>query len=288
MLSRVPHNKNYYFYGVILSFGMRYRRMLYRSFSLLTYLLFSRHKRGHGIHSPFVYEFITRVLRNKPLPPELERIERIRTALLQSNEFIWVDDFGSGGQGNAQEKKAVSRIAATASTRCKYGRLLYRISRHYKPKKILELGTSLGLGSMYLGMASPDSEILTVDGCEACSRIAAGNFRELGLDNIRIWKGTFDNILPELLKKLSWIDLVYFDGDHRKDRLLHYFETALPYTRNESVFIVDDIHWSADMEVAWEQIKKHPKVKATVDLFQMGIVFFKKELQKQNFLVRFL
>ncbi len=267
---------------------MIFGRMLYRSFSLLTYLLISRHKRGHGIHSPYVYEFITEVLQSRAVPPELERIEKIRTSLRKSDEFIRVDDFGSGGQGDVQKRKAVSRIAVTASTRCKYGRLLYRISRYYKPKKILELGTSLGFGSMYLGMANPHSEIITVDGCDACSAIAAGNFRKLGLDNIRIRNGTFDNILAELLKELHWIDLVYFDGDHRKDRLLHYFEIALLYIRNESIFIVDDIHWSAEMEEAWEQIKKHPKVKVTVDLFQMGIVFFRKELQKQNFLVRFL
>lgn len=274
--------------GAKETLGMNYRRMLFRAFSLLTYLMFSRHKRGQGIHSPFVYELITEVIRREIDCPELEGIEKIRASLRKSGKSIQTDDFGTCGQGNGGKKQKVSRIAKTASTHRKYGRLLYQIARHYNPEKILELGTSLGFGSMYLAMAVPHSEIITVDGCNECLKIAQENFRELELKNIRVQDGTFGNLLPDLLKELQWIDLVYFDGDHRKDRLLSYFETILPFIRSESIFIVDDINWSADMQEAWAEIKNHPKVKVTVDLFQLGIVFFKKGLQKQNFLVRFL
>ncbi len=267
---------------------MRIKSMLYRSASFLTYLMLSRHKRGHGIHSPFVFGFIKEVLRDKTVPPELELIEKIRTSLRRSEECIMVDDFGTGRQGDVQRRERVSRMVATASTKCKYGRLLYRITRYFKPVRILELGTSLGFGSMYLGMGNPHAEIITIDGCKACLSIAAGNFRELGLDNITVRNGLFEKLLPELLKVFNGVDLVYFDGDHRKDQLIHYFETALAYTGDESIFILDDIHWSPDMSKAWEQIKKHPKVKVTMDLYQMGIVFFRKGLQKQDFLVRFL
>lgn len=267
---------------------MSLRRILFRAFSLLIYLLFSRHKKGYGIHSPLVYEFIKEVLQGEGRYPELECIEKIRASLRKSDKFIPVDDFGTGGGGSAQKSEAVSRIVKVASTRSKYGRLLYRIARHYKPEKILELGTSLGFGSMYLGKAVPDAEIITVDGCQACSAIAKDNFKELGLENIRVMNGTFENLLPELMKDLQWIDLVYFDGDHRKDRLIGYFEMVLPFIRSGSIFIVDDIHWSADMKEAWEQIKNHPESKITVELFQLGMVFFRKGLRKQNFLVRFL
>ncbi len=267
---------------------MRFRRMLYHSFSFLTYLLFSKHKRGHGIHSPFVFGFITEVLRDKTVPPELDRIENIRTSLRRSDEFIMIDDFGTGGEKNIQRREALSHLTAKASTRCKYGRLLYRISRYFKPDKILELGTSLGFGSMYLGMGSPESDIITIDGCWECSEIAARSFRELGLENITVKNGAFETLLPESLKELKWIDLAYFDGDHRKDRVIHYFETVLPFTSNDSIFIFDDIRWSPDMMEAWKQIKKHPEVNVTLDLFQLGIVFFRKGLQKQDFLVRFL
>ena len=267
---------------------MSIRKMQYRFFSFLGYLLFSRHKKGHGIHSPFVYKFISEVLWDKTLLPELEEIETIRKTLLQSDGFVSMDDFGTGGAGNVQRREAISRIAATASTRPKYGRLLYRIVRYFKPGRILELGTSFGFGSMYLGMGNPDAEIITLDGCKACSSIAAGNFRELGFDNITVRIGLFETLLPEVLRGLNGIDLVYFDGDHRKDQLVLNFETVVAFTGDESIFIFDDIHWSTEMRKAWEQIKKHPKVKVTMDLFQVGIVFFRKGLQKQDFLVRFL
>lgn len=267
---------------------MNYRKLLYRSISFLKYLLFSRHKGGHGIHSPFVYDFIVGVFRNKQIPHELERIEEIRSTLRQSDEFIWVDDLGSGHLNRDPERKSVSRITRTAATRRKYGRLLYKISRYAKPTKVLELGTSLGFGSMYLGMANQQSEMVTIDGCKACSGIAERNFKALEFNHIRVMNGAFQHILPQVLKELNWIDLVYFDGDHSKAPLLHYFETALSYIRNDTIFIIDDIHWSIEMEKAWESIKKHPRVKVTLDLFQLGIVFFRKELQKQDFLVRFL
>ncbi len=39
------------------------------------------------------------------------------------------------------------------------------------------------------------------------------------------------------------------------------------------------------MKAAWEEIKLHPKVTVTIDCFEMGIVFFKKNEVKENFTV---
>ena len=81
-------------------------------------------------------------------------------------------------------------------------------------------------------------------------------------------------------------DLVYFDGNHQKQATLDYFEKLLPKVHNDTVFIFDDIHWSREMEEAWEEIKQHPAVKVTVDTFFWGFVFFRKEQEKEHFVIR--
>jgi predicted O-methyltransferase YrrM len=250
--------------------------------------LFSRHARGHGIHSPFIYNFIINVLKEKEFPKELEEIEKIRSNLYRSDEFILMNDLGTDQEDGNPLKKSVARIARMAATRRKYGRLLFQILKYYKPAKVLELGTSLGIGSMYLGMGNSDSEIITIEGCKACVDIARRHIKKVGLTNVNVMNGALKDVLPLTLKEMEWIDLIFFDGDHRKIPLIDYFKTALPYMRNDTIFIFDDIHWSAEMENAWEFIKNHSQVKVTLDLYQFGIVFFRKELQKQDFLVRFL
>jgi predicted O-methyltransferase YrrM len=80
--------------------------------------------------------------------------------------------------------------------------------------------------------------------------------------------------------------LIYFDGNHSKEATLQYFNLLLPTITNETVWIFDDIHWSTDMTEAWETIKKHPKVKVTIDTFQWGLVFFRSEQEKEHFTIR--
>jgi len=288
VFNEITQNKIVIFAGLSSTEKMSCRNLFYRSFSLLKYLLFSRHGSGHGIHSPYLYTFITEGIKARQISEEVGRIEEIRKTLLQSKEFIMMDDLGAGVHDAEKQRKSISGIVRQASIRKKYGRLLYQITKHIKPAKILELGTSLGFGSMYIAMANQHSEMVTLEGSRACSEVAGENFKTLGVNRIKLVNGSFRNTLPQVLKEMKWVDLVYFDGDHHKTNLLHYIDTALPFIRNDTIFIIDDIHWSKGMEEAWNSIKKYPRVKVTLDIFQMGIVIFRKELQKQDFMVRFL
>jgi predicted O-methyltransferase YrrM len=258
-----------------------------RFYAFARYCLTSRHARGHGIHSPFVYEFIMNVLRARENRDDLEKIDGIRSSLLRSNDQIRVNDHGTGRKGGMKETRPVSSIVKVASTRPKFGRLLFNIMNHYRPEKVLELGTSLGLGTMYLALGNPDADIFTIEGCTKCADVASKNFNQLDLMNVEVVKGKFADQLPNVLKIMERADLVFFDGDHRESATCNYFDTVLPYVRNESIFIFDDIHWSGEMERAWAHIKRHASVTVTVDLFQFGIVFFRKELMKQAFTIRY-
>ena len=56
----------------------------------------------------------------------------------------------------------------------------------------------------------------------------------------------------------------------------------------ETILIFDDIHWSAEMEKAWAEIKANPSVTLTIDLFFIGLVFVRKaQKEKEHFIIRY-
>jgi len=161
------------------------------------------------------------------------------------------------------------------------------MSRYFKPGNILELGTSLGLSTLYLANGNPDANIITIEGCPNISKFAGENFHRLGTDQINQVTGNFDDKLAEVLKPIERLDFAFIDGNHQQEPTINYFEQCLLKSNSNSIFIFDDIHWSEGMEKAWENIISHPDVSLSVDIFHMGIVFLKKELTKQHFVIRF-
>ena len=208
--------------------------------------------------------------------------------MLRSNQEIEILDLGAGSRINKSNRRRIKAIAKNAEKPAKFGRLFNRLIRRFQPKNILELGTSLGLTTLYMSRAKPDARVISFEGCPETAKIARQNFEKTGAQNIDIVVGNIDETLPAELKKLNQkIDFAYFDANHRYEPTVRYFETCLPYTTNDSLFIFDDIYWSEEMTQAWEHIKNHPDVTLTVDLFWIGLVFFRKEQVKENFVLRF-
>ncbi len=241
----------------------------------------------HGLHSPFVYSLTEEVFYNENTFYCYDRIERLRDALLQDKRTIQVLDLGAGsGFGNTKEK-AVAQIAKRAAKPSKYGQVIFRLANHFQPQTIVELGTSLGMTTAYLASANSQSKIYSLEGCPETAKVARENFDKLGLKNIDLRIGDFKDTLPQLATDLHQVDLAFFDGNHRYAPTMDYFHRFLPLAKEHSLFIFDDIHWSEEMEQAWEEIKRHPEVSITIDLFFIGLVFFKKGKIKENFVVRF-
>jgi predicted O-methyltransferase YrrM len=271
---------------------------MYSSFQLaqkyLKYQFTAFNGKGHGMHSPFVFDFILHVLNNKAGYTPPPSIEKLRKKLLQNKQVLEIEDLGAGSRKSPRQQKTVGRVAATALKPEKYAQLLFRLVKHYQPQTILELGTSLGITTSYLASANPLTQIITIEGSEAIVQKAQENFQELGLSNIRSLTGNFDTILPTVLQRpgdaggLSTVDLAYIDGNHRYQPTVHYFRQILEKTNSHSMLVFDDIHWSKEMEKAWEEIKVHPAVQTTIDIFYLGFVFFRKEFRvKQHFTIRF-
>ncbi|MBI5371658.1 MAG: class I SAM-dependent methyltransferase [Sphingobacteriales bacterium] len=258
------------------------------AFRYLRYWFRASNGRGHGTHSPFIYEFITRVLNDKNPYEDYSRVEALRKELRRDKRSIQVEDFGAGSVYKQMGSRKVSSIARHAAKPRKYGQLLYRMVRHYKPAVILELGTSLGITTSYLGLANPPARVITLEGSSEIAGLARQHFSGLGLSHIELIEGNFDKRLPPLLESTVAVDLAFVDGNHRMEPTLRYFEALLPHATNDSIFIFDDIHWSPEMEKAWTVIKSHPAVRCSIDLFFIGIVVFRREFrEKQSFEIRY-
>ncbi len=241
-------------------------------------------KNEHGVHSPFVFSLVTKCFYDKANYPEYDLLKNHRTSLLENHDFINVTDFGAGSKVFKSNKRQVSKIAKTAGISRKRAELLFRVVNYFKPENSLEIGTSLGLATSAIAAANPESRIVTLEGCPETAKIAKDSFHKFGLNNIEVFIGEFTESLSDL--RHSTFDLIYFDGNHQKEATLNYFNLLLPTITNNSVWIFDDIHWSREMEETWEIIKQNPKVTVTIDTFQWGFVFFRKEQEKEHFSIR--
>jgi predicted O-methyltransferase YrrM len=215
-------------------------------------------------------------------------VEQRRSELLASKQTITVSDFGAGSHTGAGQERQVRDIARTAAKPRKLGQLLFRLVNYFQPRTVLELGTSLGLTTAYLATPASKSHIITFEGCPATAAVARETFSHLKLRNVELIEGNLDDTLAVTLAALpDPVDFVFFDGNHRYEPTVRYFEQCLTHRTDQSVFIFDDIHWSAEMDRAWQTIKAHPEVMLTVDLFFMGLVFFRQNQPKQHFSLRF-
>lgn len=240
-------------------------------------------KTRHGTHSPFVYKLADTVIYNYSKKTDYKRIERQRTKLLSDNRIITLADFGAGSHLNKNLVKQVKQIAGDALKSPKLAQLIYRLAKNAQPQNIIELGTSLGITTAYLSKACPQSHVLTVEGCPQTAGIALQNFKALLLNNVELQVGNFNDLFPKIIKEVKQLDLVYVDGNHTKEATLNYFNLCLSKITENSLLIFDDIYWSKGMKEAWAEIKENPQVSLTVDLFWLGLVYFRKGQAKEHF-----
>jgi predicted O-methyltransferase YrrM len=235
-----------------------------------------------------LFDLYNRVINVKDSNADYQTIDKLRKELLSSQEVIEILDLGAGSRVNKSNKRKVKTIAKNAEKPAKFGRLFYRLVQNFSPKTVIELGTSLGLTTLYLSKANPQAAVISFEGCPQTAAKARQHFDRLKAQNVDIVLGNIDNTLPQKLQELNQpIDFLYVDANHRYEPTIRYFEDCLPYAHNNSLFIFDDIYWSDEMTAAWEHIKAHPRVTLTVDLFWIGLVFFRSEQAKEDFVLRF-
>jgi len=257
--------------------------MWFKVKSFISFLFKSTNQ--HGVHSPFVYDLVTKCFYKKTNSTKIREVNNAKHWLNSYKKIIQVTDFGSGSKVFKGNQRKVSTITKIAGITNKKANLLLRLLAYFNPTTILEIGTSVGLGTITLSIGSPNAKIETLEGCVNTAAIAQELFDRFEYKNIHLTVGKFDETLKSVICNKSF-DLIYFDGNHQKEATLHYFNICLKTVHNNSIFIFDDIHWSSEMQEAWSEIKKHPKVTVTINTYFWGIVFFREEQAKQHFIIR--
>jgi predicted O-methyltransferase YrrM len=263
------------------------RMILFRfrvAFEFFWYSIRRPHRNGHRIHSPFLFAYLQKVIYSKALEDSsLSAIQALKYKLSKSKEIVSIADFGAGSHSLKHSQRKISDIARRSSIPHKYGKLLYRTVGYFKSEIIIELGTCLGFGSMYLASGNEKSNLFTIEGSGELVKKSQENFRQMKMDRIAVIPGNFDDTLSSVFAKQPRVDLFFIDGNHRKAAVLNYFRQCLPYVTDGSVLIVDDIRWSEEMVEAWREICNDQTVTLSLDLFRLGIVFFNHKLKKQHF-----
>lgn len=244
-------------------------------------------KTRHGVYSPFAYRLLDEVIYDFRAKAIYIEIEKLRQDLLHDERWISITDLGAGSHVNNNKKKQVKALAKNALKPAKLAQLIHRLAADINPRNIIELGTCLGITTAYLAKAAPEAKIISIEGCPETAAIARENLLKLDINNTELLVGNFDELLPGLISEIPELDFVFIDGNHRKDATLNYFEWCLPRLGENSMMIFDDIYWSHGMKEAWEQIKAHPDVTVTIDLFWIGLVFVRKGQAKEDFRIRF-
>jgi predicted O-methyltransferase YrrM len=256
-------------------------------FQIKAYLKFLwNSKNEHGVHSPFVFSLLTKCFYDKKSKPEYTILKNYRKSLLENKNFIEVTDFGAGSKVFKSNRRQISKVASTAGISPKRAELLFRVTHYFKPSTILEIGTSLGLATSALALGNTNADVITLEGCPQTANVAKNQLNQFDCKNVENVISEFESFLISENLQSTIYNLIYFDGNHSKKATLAYFDLLLPTIDNDSVWIFDDIHWSQEMEDAWEIIKNHPKVTVTIDTFQWGFVFFRYEQQKEHFTIR--
>ncbi|MBX2966962.1 MAG: class I SAM-dependent methyltransferase [Cyclobacteriaceae bacterium] len=238
----------------------------------------------HSLHAPFLFDFYTRVINRETIA--IPQYEALRKQLANDNREIDVEDFGAGSKHVKGRQRKISDIALLSLSDTKFSTLYTRIAAHCHAKTIVELGTSLGINTLYLA-AAPDSKVYTFEGSETIAEIASIGFEFAGATNIELITGNIDNTLYTTLSRIPKIDMAFLDANHRYEPTLHYFDMLVSRSHHKTIIILDDIHDSPDMERAWSTIKMNPLVYITADLFRCGLVFLDPSLNKQHVVLRF-
>ncbi|MDL5045710.1 class I SAM-dependent methyltransferase [Oscillatoria amoena NRMC-F 0135] len=238
----------------------------------------------HSLHAPFLFDFYTNTIRRET--GELISVENLRKQLLKDDRVIHVTDFGKGSKHSNEAQRKICDIAQTSLSQPKYSALYNRITQLRNPKTIVELGASFGINTLYLAQ-DPNTRVYTFEGSDRIADIAELSFEFAAAKNIELIRGNLDSTLYATLSRIPKIDLAFMDANHRLEPTLRYFELLLSKSHHKSLFIVDDIHDSPEMEQAWKAMRKHPLIYVSVDLFRCGILFLDPSLNKQHVVLRF-
>ena len=270
------------------------KTLIYRLKSWIRFHLTAWNTGGEGVHSPYLFEWIRLIMSDKNGYYIWQEIEACRQNLLQDERLVEFVDYGMGRRvAGGVSPKFVKSIAKNSLASKKYAQMLFRLVNwlghelqrpNDKGLIIVELGTSLGITTAYLASANSRNKVLTFEGCEDVAKIALESWNQLNISNIECVVGEIN--VEQLRSILQQVDIAFIDANHTYASTRDYFNVLTEKVHQKSVIVVDDIHHSEEMERAWKEICADERVTTTMDLYQMGLVFFDKHYWNRNYKIR--
>ncbi len=228
------------------------------------------------------------LIKNDYVFGDFESINSVRKMLRSDKSKLQIVDFGAGSRKMNSKDRTVAQICRYGIAPQKQAEFLYRLVNKFSPNTVVELGTSVGLTTLYLSRANSKSTIYTIEGCPNLFKFSKALFNTQKAKNITSLNGNFDLEFPKILSKIESLDLLYVDGNHTYESTINYFNMALAKKNPHSIFVFDDINWNEDMQKAWKEIYSNKEITLSLDFFYFGIVFFRKEqLNKEHFILKF-
>jgi predicted O-methyltransferase YrrM len=256
--------------------------MVWRIFKYLQHLFYRKHRHGHGIHSPYVFEFVNRVIFNSDHTDVPAGIRDTHRELRNNPELI------------PEGERKIRSFVRGASVSLKQGALLFRMAKWMEPGMILELGTGLGVSAMYLASGLEESasgqasgRVLSIEGEPSRATFAEDLFKRCGLTSVKVYGGDMDEQMEVLMPEVKGRFLAFVDGNHRQEPTLSYLRALVRRTENEALIVMDDIYWSKGMYRAWKEVISWPEVRVSMDLFHMGILLLRTDLPKNQYKIKF-
>lgn len=251
---------------------------------VLEYIKYRWKAKGrHGTHSPFIYKMVDECFKIPIKQEDKNQIQLLISQLSNDKRSIRFSDFGAGSKTLKNERK-ISSVLKTSSSKGKYARLFYQLSKFYQPHQILEFGTSLGIGTIHFAKGNPNTSITTVEACPETVKIATENFEKTGIKNVRLLNETFEDFLKK--ENIPVYDLIFIDGHHDGIALLRYVDLLEKHIHDDTFIILDDIRWSDSMFASWEKLKNDKRFNVSIDLFRMGILLKRSGQKKEHFIMR--
>lgn len=257
------------------------------SLKYLRHLISSGHRNGYGVHSPFLYDLVRNVIFNKVgLKVPVEILQWHRRMRSVSDRLV-IHDHGAGSRITSGAGRKVATMVKHASVSESQGALLYRICSWYRPGLVIEFGTGLGISTGYLAAGSGSARVLTVEGSPEKHVYAIGQFPDNLSEKVEFLQGRFADLLEMMAGRAGERTIVFIDGDHRYGPTIEKVDRFLNINLAEILFVLDDIHWSDEMEEAWKYCCDHPLIDVSIDLFRLGILIKRPGIAKQHLKVNF-
>ena len=271
--------------------------MIRRILTYLQHQFYRRHRRGHGIHSPYLFEFLHDVVFNRAGMEVPESIVQLHERLKRDRSPIPAGNHGAGSMVDRAANRTVGSFVRRSSVSKKYGALLYRIVQWFRPGMIIELGTGLGISTLYLSAAATGIPLHTIEGNPVRAKFAGSMFMMNGMEHVQVHVGDLGRELDHLLQELKGTAggggarggrfLAFVDGNHRFEPTIRYMRQLVDAAGEEAVIILDDIHWSREMHGAWMEVTGWPEVRVTIDLFHAGIILLRRDLHHACLRIKF-